>query len=147
LTCSPQTGPGARSEFLVDSRAAEARWPRAGGGRDGEVEVQRGADRVRAEAGGVGYGAGGDLPEAICRRRSAGGDLPEAICRRLGVTQATFCRWEKEFAGTGVSEVRRLRVLEEESRKLKPLVAGLGLDEAMLRGGWREKGSGAGSGA
>ena len=107
--------------FRVVSQAAEARHGRAGGGHDEEVEVQRGADRVRAEAGGVGHDAG------------------RAICRKLGVMGATFYRWKKKFAGMGVSEVRRLKQLEEENRKLKQLVADLSLDKAMLQEVVRKK--------
>lgn len=55
------------------------------------------------------------------------------ICRRLGVTEQTFYRWKKKFAGLGVTELRRLRQLEEENKKLKQLVADLSLDKRMLQ--------------
>ncbi len=51
----------------------------------------------------------------------------------MGVTQATFYRWKKKFAGMGVAELRRLKQLEEENKKLKRLVADLSLDKAMLQ--------------
>lgn len=51
----------------------------------------------------------------------------------MGITQATFYRWKKKFAGMGVAELRRLRQLEEENKKLKRLVADLSLDKAMLQ--------------
>lgn len=51
----------------------------------------------------------------------------------MGVSQATFYLWRKKFGGLGVSELRRLRQLEEENRKLKQLVADLSLDKAMLQ--------------
>ena len=51
----------------------------------------------------------------------------------MGITQATFYRWKKKFAGMGISELRRLRQLEEENKKLKRLVADLSLDKAMLQ--------------
>ena len=44
----------------------------------------------------------------------------------------TFYRWKKKFGGLGVTELRRLRQLEEENRKLKQLVADLNLDHKML---------------
>ncbi len=50
------------------------------------------------------------------------------ICRKLGVSEQTFYRWKKKFAGMGVAELRRLKQLEEENRKLKQLVADLSLD-------------------
>lgn len=56
----------------------------------------------------------------------------EEVRRKLGVSEQTFYRWKKKFAGMGVSEVRKLKQLEEENRKLKQLVADLSLDRAML---------------
>jgi len=51
----------------------------------------------------------------------------------MGISQATFYAWRKKFGGLGISELRRLRQLEEENRKLKQLVADLSLDKAMLQ--------------
>ncbi len=51
----------------------------------------------------------------------------------MGVTEQTYYRWEKKFAGMGVAEVRRLKQLEEENRKLKQLGADLSLDKKMLQ--------------
>ena len=50
-------------------------------------------------------------------------------------------RWKKKFQGMGVAEVRRLRVLKEENRKLKQLVADLSLDKQMLGSRWTEAGA------
>lgn len=55
------------------------------------------------------------------------------VCRKMGVSVQTFFRWKKKFAGMGVAEVRRLKQLEEESRKPKALVADLGLDCQILQ--------------
>ena len=55
------------------------------------------------------------------------------VCRRVGVTETTFFRWRKQFAGLGISELRRLRQLEEENGRLKSLVADLTLDKHMLQ--------------
>ena len=70
---------------------------------------------------------------AFALRQAETGTSVDAICRKLGVTQATFYRWKKKFAGMGVSEVRKLKQLEEENRKLKQLVADLSLDKHMLQ--------------
>jgi putative transposase len=70
---------------------------------------------------------------AFALRQAEGGTPVEEICRKLGITPATFYRWKKKFAGMGVSEVRRLKQLEEENRKLKQLVADLSLDKHMLQ--------------
>jgi putative transposase len=63
----------------------------------------------------------------------------EEICRRMGVSEATFYRWKKKYAGMGVAEVRRLKQLEEENGKLKKLVADLSLDRSMLQDALRRK--------
>jgi len=49
----------------------------------------------------------------------------------MGVAEATFYNWKKKYGGLGVSELRRLKQLEEENRKLKELVADLSLDKRM----------------
>ncbi|GJQ27673.1 MAG: transposase [Phycisphaerae bacterium] len=66
-------------------------------------------------------------------RQSETGTPVEEITRKLGVSQQTFYRWKRKFAGLGVPELRRLRQLEEENRKLKQLVADLSLDKRMLQ--------------
>ena len=55
------------------------------------------------------------------------------ICRKLGITEQTFYRWKRKFACMGVAELRRLREVEEENRRLKQLVAYLTLDKQMLQ--------------
>jgi putative transposase len=51
----------------------------------------------------------------------------------MGISEQTFFRWKKKYGGLGVSELRRLRQLEEENRQLKRLVADLTLDKQMLQ--------------
>ena len=51
----------------------------------------------------------------------------------MGISEATFYVWRKKYGGIGPSELRRLRQLEEENRKLKQIVADLSLDKAMLQ--------------
>lgn len=57
----------------------------------------------------------------------------EEVCRKVGISEQTFYRWKNKFGGMLPSEVKRLRQLEEENRKLKQLVAELSLDKAMLQ--------------
>jgi len=66
-------------------------------------------------------------------RQAESGTSVEEVIRRLGVSEATFYRWKKKYAGLGVAEVRRPKQLEEENRKLKQLVADLSLDKRMLQ--------------
>lgn len=70
---------------------------------------------------------------AFALRQAEAGTGVDEICRKLGVTQQTFYRWKRKFAGMGVSEVRKLKQLEEENRKLKQLVVDLSLDKHMLQ--------------
>ncbi len=70
---------------------------------------------------------------AYTLRQAESGVAVAEIIRKLGITEQTFYRWKKRFAGLGVSELRRLRQLEEENRKLKRLVADLSLDRQMLQ--------------
>ena len=55
------------------------------------------------------------------------------VIRKMGITEQTFYRWKKKYGGLGSSELRRLRQLEEENRKLKQMVAELSLDKHMLQ--------------
>ena len=55
------------------------------------------------------------------------------ICRKLEITETTFYRWKKKYGGLGVPELRELKRLREENRKLKQLVADLTLDKQILR--------------
>ena len=66
-------------------------------------------------------------------RQADGGTPVVEVCRKLGVTEQTFSRWKRTVAGLGVAELRRLRQVEEENRRLKQLVADLTLDKHMLQ--------------
>ena len=70
---------------------------------------------------------------AFALRQAESGTSVEEICRKLGVSGPTFYRWKKQFAGMGVAEIRRLKQLEEENRKLKKLLAEATLDNAALK--------------
>ena len=67
-------------------------------------------------------------------RQAEAGAAIEEICRRMGISEPTFYRWKKLFAGMGVAEIRRRKQLEDGNRKLKQLVADLTLDKTMLQG-------------
>ncbi len=66
-------------------------------------------------------------------RQVESGSAAVEICRKLGVSEQTFYRWKKKYSGVGVSELRELRQLREENRKLKQLVADLSLDKPILQ--------------
>lgn len=66
------------------------------------------------------------------RQAESGTPVPE-ISRKLGITEATLYRWKKQYTGLDVGELRELRQLREENRRLKGVVADLTLDKTMLR--------------
>ncbi|MBB3806891.1 nitrogen regulatory protein PII-like uncharacterized protein [Xanthomonas arboricola] len=55
------------------------------------------------------------------------------IFQKMGIAEARFYVWRKEYGGLGPSEFKRLRLRDEENRQLKQLVAELSLDRAMLQ--------------
>ena len=66
------------------------------------------------------------------RQAEAGTPAPE-ICRKMGTSEQTFYRWKRKYVGMGVPELRELKQLREESRRLKRMVADLSLDKQMLQ--------------
>ncbi len=55
------------------------------------------------------------------------------VIRKMGITEQTFYRWRRKYGGLGPSELKRLKQLEEENRRLKQMVADLSLDKHMLQ--------------
>ena len=72
------------------------------------------------------------------RQAESGTAVPE-VCRKMGISENTFYRWKRRYEGLGVAEIRRLRQLEEENRRLKQIVADLSLDKEMLQDVIRKK--------
>jgi len=68
----------------------------------------------------------------VIKQREAGVPIDE-LCRKYGITQQTFYRWRKKYGGLTPSELRRLKDLEAENRRLKQLVADLALDKEILK--------------
>ena len=57
----------------------------------------------------------------------------EVVAREHGISKATLYQWKSKYSGMDVSQVRRLKELEEENRKLKQMYADLALDNRILR--------------
>jgi len=76
---------------------------------------------------------------ALALRQAEAGTPVTEICRKLEITETTFYRWKRKFGGLGVSELRELKQLREENRKLKGLVADLTLDQQILQESLRKK--------
>ena len=70
---------------------------------------------------------------AFALRQSETGTRVKEVCRKMGISEATYYNWKKKYGGLGVTELRRLKQLEEENRQLKKLVADLSLDKQMLQ--------------
>jgi putative transposase len=68
----------------------------------------------------------------VLAQAEAGVPIKE-LCRKYGVSEATFYSWRKKYGNLAASEVKRLRQLEDENRKLKRLVADLALDKQILQ--------------
>ena len=66
------------------------------------------------------------------RQVDAGAPVAE-VTRALGISEQTYYLWRKKYGQMAMAEIRRLRQLEEENRKLKQLVADLTLDKVMLQ--------------
>lgn len=76
---------------------------------------------------------------AIALRQAEAGTPVEDICRKLEIAEATFYRWKRKFGDLGVSELRELRQLRDENRRLKRVVADLTLDKQILQESLRQK--------
>lgn len=70
---------------------------------------------------------------AFALKRAETGTPVAEVIRRMGISEQTFYRWKKVYGGLGVGELRRVKQLEEENRKLKQLVADLSLDKYILQ--------------
>jgi len=62
----------------------------------------------------------------------AGKSVPD-ICRELGINKATFYNWNKKYSGMESQDLKRLKELEEENRKLKQMYAELAMDNKVLK--------------
>jgi putative transposase len=61
------------------------------------------------------------------------GRKADDICRELGISRATFYNWKNKYIGMEVSQLKQLRELQEENRKLKGMYADLALDHRILK--------------
>ncbi len=69
---------------------------------------------------------------SVLKEAESGAKVGE-LCRRHGISDATFYNWRSRYGGLEVSELRRLRQLEEENRRLKSIVADQALDIRALK--------------
>ena len=69
---------------------------------------------------------------AILKEAAAGMTVAE-ISRKYGISNGTFYNWKSKFAGMSGSEIRRMRQLEDENKKLKHMYADLSLENKVLK--------------
>jgi putative transposase len=72
-------------------------------------------------------------------RQAEAGTSVGDVCRQLGVSEASFYVWKKKYGQLGVTELRKLRMLEDENARLKRVVADLTLDRHILQEVLRKK--------
>lgn len=81
----------------------------------------------------------GYSPEQIVRKlrqgegKLAGGSKVPEVARDLGISEATFHRWRKQYGGMSAREAKRLKELEKENARLKKMVAEQALDIDILK--------------
>jgi putative transposase len=66
-------------------------------------------------------------------KRADAGVPVKDLCRELGVSTATFYQWRSKYGGMEASDLKRLKELEEENRRLKQMYADLSLDHEILK--------------
>ena len=69
---------------------------------------------------------------AIVREGEAGRKVAD-LCRTHGITEQTYCRWKAKYGGMELSEMQRLKQVEDENRRLKQIVAEQTLDIQALK--------------
>jgi len=57
----------------------------------------------------------------------------QSLCREYGISRATLYNWRKKYSGMDSSQLKRLKALEDENRKLKQMYADISLDNVMLK--------------
>lgn len=109
--------------------------PKPGNETAGKLSSASGCDPLdgkRKEGTNAQKGSHGRADHPALRQAEAGKKVGD-ICRELGVSQQAFYSWKRHFTGLGLTELRELRQLQEETRKLKTLVADLMLDKHILQ--------------
>jgi len=72
-------------------------------------------------------------------RQQGQGQTVAQLCREHGISEPTFYQWKSKYGGLEVTELQRLKHLEEENRRLKQLVADLSLENQVVKEVLRKK--------
>ena len=68
----------------------------------------------------------------VLKEGEAGAKIAD-LCRKYGMSDATYYNWKAKYAGLTISELKRLKTLEDENRRLKQIVADQALDIKALK--------------
>ena len=79
---------------------------------------------------------------AYALRQAEAGTPAGDVCRQSGIAELTFYVWKRKFSQLGVTELRKMRMLEEENARLKRLVTDLTVDRHMLQEVLRKRSAG-----
>jgi len=66
-------------------------------------------------------------------RENEGGRSAKELCREHGISEATFYNWRKKYSGMDAQQLKKLKELEEENRRLKQMYSDLSLDHKILK--------------
>ena len=66
-------------------------------------------------------------------KENEAGKTGKDLCREHGISEPTFYKWKKKYGGMGSTQLKKLRDLEDENRKLKRMYADLSLDHFLLK--------------
>jgi len=73
-------------------------------------------------------------------KKQEAGISTQEICRELGVTETTFYNWKAKYGGMEISDVKKMKSLEEENARLKKMYADLAMDNQILKDLFTKKG-------
>lgn len=80
-----------------------------------------------------------DPQKAFILKQGADGMPVADLCRKAGISPATYFRWKRKYEGMLPTDMRRMKLLEDENAKLRKLVADLSLGKEMLQDVLRRK--------
>lgn len=66
-------------------------------------------------------------------KEAEAGRLVKEVCREYGISDATYYNWKAKYGGMEASDIKRLKELEDENRRLKQMYADLSLDHRILK--------------
>lgn len=70
---------------------------------------------------------------AFALKQAETGTRVEEVCRKMGISEATFYNWKKKFGGMEASDIKKIKELEDENRRLKQMFADLSLECRALK--------------